>query len=99
MFSDPYLLTRALNDHEPCYIVLYDPDMEFVRQLEVFSVSAVQVQSRSPFVSRYSRLRGQGFQCEFTFCFMRVLLKNKFVECSYAVFHCKIGLSLLDRNI
>lgn len=44
--SDPYLLTRALNDHEPRYIVFYDPDMEFVRQVEVFAVSTVCIQNR-----------------------------------------------------
>ena len=35
--SDSYLLTRALKDHEPHYVVLYDPDMKFVRELEVGS--------------------------------------------------------------
>ena len=33
--SDPYSLVRTLNEVQPRYIVLYDPDMEFVRQIEV----------------------------------------------------------------
>ncbi|XP_065833923.1 DNA repair endonuclease XPF-like isoform X2 [Oscarella lobularis] len=33
---NPFLLVRALNEHAPQYVVLYNPDMEFVRQLEVY---------------------------------------------------------------
>ncbi|XP_045159646.2 DNA repair endonuclease XPF-like isoform X1 [Mercenaria mercenaria] len=34
--SDPFSLVRTLNEVQPRYIVLYDPDMEFVRQIEVY---------------------------------------------------------------
>lgn len=34
-FSDPYSLTRTLHEIEPRYVILYDAQMEFVRQLEV----------------------------------------------------------------
>jgi DNA excision repair protein ERCC-4 len=33
--SDPYNLTRTLHEIQPRYVVLYDADMIFVRQLEV----------------------------------------------------------------
>ena len=33
--SDSYSLTRTLNELEPRYVVLYDAEMEFVRELEV----------------------------------------------------------------
>ena len=33
--SDPYSLTRTLHEIEPRYVILYDAQMEFVRQLEV----------------------------------------------------------------
>lgn len=33
--SDPFSLVRTLNEVQPRYVVLYDPDMEFVRQIEV----------------------------------------------------------------
>jgi len=33
--SDPFSLVRTLDEVQPRYVVLYDPDMEFVRQLEV----------------------------------------------------------------
>ncbi|XP_052256550.1 DNA repair endonuclease XPF-like [Dreissena polymorpha] len=34
--SDPFSLVRTLGEVQPTYVVLYDPDMEFVRQLEVY---------------------------------------------------------------
>ncbi|XP_066301514.1 DNA repair endonuclease XPF-like [Branchiostoma lanceolatum] len=34
--NDPYSLTRTLHEVQPSYVVLYDPEMEFVRQLEVY---------------------------------------------------------------
>ena len=33
--TDPHGLTRTLLELQPTYVVLYDPDMQFVRQLEV----------------------------------------------------------------
>ena len=33
--SDPHGLARTLLEMEPTYVVLYDVDMQFVRQLEV----------------------------------------------------------------
>ncbi|XP_052776482.1 DNA repair endonuclease XPF-like isoform X1 [Mya arenaria] len=37
--SDPFSLVRTLIEVQPRYVVLYDPDMEFVRQLEVYKAS------------------------------------------------------------
>ncbi|XP_048584311.1 DNA repair endonuclease XPF isoform X2 [Nematostella vectensis] len=37
--SDPYSLIHTLYEVEPKYVVLYDADIEFVRQLEVFKAS------------------------------------------------------------
>lgn len=39
--SDPFSLVRTLNEVQPRYVVLYDPDMEFVRQIEVGVLSIV----------------------------------------------------------
>jgi DNA excision repair protein ERCC-4 len=36
--SDPFSLVRTLAEVQPRYIILYDPDMEFVRQVEVSMV-------------------------------------------------------------
>ncbi|KAG8432939.1 hypothetical protein GDO86_017269 [Hymenochirus boettgeri] len=37
--SDPYGLTRVLHEIEPRYIVLYDAELSFVRQLEIYRAS------------------------------------------------------------
>ncbi|KAM4819997.1 DNA repair endonuclease XPF [Thomomys bottae] len=37
--SDPYALTRTLHELEPRYVVLYDAELAFVRQLEVYRAS------------------------------------------------------------
>lgn len=37
--SDPYALTRVLHEVEPRYVVLYDSELTFVRQLEVYRAS------------------------------------------------------------
>ncbi|XP_048188551.1 DNA repair endonuclease XPF [Perognathus longimembris pacificus] len=37
--GDPYALTRTLQELEPRYVVLYDAELAFVRQLEVFRAS------------------------------------------------------------
>lgn len=37
--SDPYALTRVLHELEPRYVVLYDAELTFVRQLEIFRAS------------------------------------------------------------
>lgn len=34
-YSDPYSLIKTLDEVEPRYVILYDAEMEFVRQLEV----------------------------------------------------------------
>ncbi|XP_053550306.1 DNA repair endonuclease XPF [Bombina bombina] len=34
--SDPYSLTRVLHEVEPRYLVLYDAELSFVRQLEIY---------------------------------------------------------------
>ncbi|OWK11538.1 ERCC4, partial [Cervus elaphus hippelaphus] len=34
--SDPYALTRVLHEVEPRYVVLYDAELTFVRQLEIY---------------------------------------------------------------
>ena len=45
--SDPYSLMKSLTELEPRYIVMYDADMEFVRQIEVGFV--MQLLVRMPF--------------------------------------------------
>ncbi|KAK7100849.1 DNA repair endonuclease XPF-like [Littorina saxatilis] len=37
--TDPHGLTKVLLELQPTYVVLYDPDMQFVRQLEVYKAS------------------------------------------------------------
>ncbi|XP_072524217.1 DNA repair endonuclease XPF [Salminus brasiliensis] len=37
--SDPYSLTRVLQEVEPMFVVLYDAELSFVRQLEVYKAS------------------------------------------------------------
>lgn len=37
--SDPYSLTRVLKEVEPTFVVLYDAELSFVRQLEVYKAS------------------------------------------------------------
>ncbi|XP_008072788.1 DNA repair endonuclease XPF isoform X3 [Carlito syrichta] len=37
--SDPYALTRVLHEVEPRYVVLYDTELTFVRQLEIYRAS------------------------------------------------------------
>ncbi|KAM6165996.1 DNA repair endonuclease XPF [Erethizon dorsatum] len=37
--SDPYALTRVLHEVEPRYVVLYDAELTFVRQLEIYRAS------------------------------------------------------------
>ncbi|XP_012502999.1 PREDICTED: DNA repair endonuclease XPF [Propithecus coquereli] len=37
--SDPYALTRVLHEVEPRYVVLYDSELTFVRQLEIYRAS------------------------------------------------------------
>ncbi|XP_004604386.2 DNA repair endonuclease XPF [Sorex araneus] len=37
--SDPYALTRVLYELEPRYVVLYDAELTFVRQLEIYRAS------------------------------------------------------------
>ncbi|TRY83980.1 hypothetical protein DNTS_006298 [Danionella cerebrum] len=37
--SDPYSLTRVLHEVEPMFVVLYDAELSFVRQLEIYKAS------------------------------------------------------------
>ncbi|XP_030630064.1 DNA repair endonuclease XPF [Chanos chanos] len=37
--SDPYSLTRVLHEVEPMFVVLYDAELSFVRQLEVYKAA------------------------------------------------------------
>lgn len=37
--TDPYSLTRVLHEVEPSYVVLYDAELSFVRQLEIYKAS------------------------------------------------------------
>ncbi|XP_077172572.1 DNA repair endonuclease XPF [Paroedura picta] len=37
--SDPYALTRVLHKVDPRYVVLYDAELSFVRQLEIYKAS------------------------------------------------------------
>ncbi|KAJ7984723.1 hypothetical protein DPEC_G00357710 [Dallia pectoralis] len=38
-FADPYSLTRVLHEVEPSFVVLYDAELGFVRQLEVYKAT------------------------------------------------------------
>uniref|UniRef100_A0A6Q2WVT2 DNA repair endonuclease XPF n=1 Tax=Esox lucius TaxID=8010 RepID=A0A6Q2WVT2_ESOLU len=38
-FTDPYSLTRVLHEVEPSFVVLYDAELSFVRQLEVYKAT------------------------------------------------------------
>ncbi|KAG8513463.1 DNA repair endonuclease XPF, partial [Galemys pyrenaicus] len=56
--SDPYALTRVLHEVEPRYVVLYDAELTFVRQLEIYRASRPgrplrQVTTRSTEEQRY----------------------------------------------
>ncbi|KAB0394992.1 hypothetical protein E2I00_007502, partial [Balaenoptera physalus] len=42
--SDPYALTRVLHEVEPRYVVLYDAELTFVRQLEIYRASSTEEQ-------------------------------------------------------
>uniref|UniRef100_A0AAZ3QIJ1 DNA repair endonuclease XPF n=1 Tax=Oncorhynchus tshawytscha TaxID=74940 RepID=A0AAZ3QIJ1_ONCTS len=37
--TDPYSLTRVLHEVEPSFVVLYDAELSFVRQLEIYKAS------------------------------------------------------------
>ncbi|NXA37498.1 XPF endonuclease, partial [Eudromia elegans] len=37
--GDPYALTRVLQEVEPRYVILYDAELSFVRQLEIYKAS------------------------------------------------------------
>lgn len=37
--TDPHSLTRVLHEVEPSFVVLYDAELSFVRQLEIYKVS------------------------------------------------------------
>ena len=37
--ADPYSLTRVLHEVEPSFVVLYDAELSFVRQLEVYKAN------------------------------------------------------------
>ncbi|XP_067224956.1 DNA repair endonuclease XPF [Chanodichthys erythropterus] len=37
--SDPYSLTRVLHEVDPMFVVLYDAELSFVRQLEIYKAS------------------------------------------------------------
>jgi len=42
-FSDPYSLIRTLEEIEPRYVILYDAEVEFVRQLEVGTLDRIAI--------------------------------------------------------
>ncbi|KAJ8284003.1 hypothetical protein COCON_G00028530 [Conger conger] len=48
--TDPYSLTRVLHEVEPSYVVLYDAELSFVRQLEIFKASRPGKQLRVYFL-------------------------------------------------
>lgn len=39
--TDPHGLTQTLLEIQPTYVIMYDPDMQFVRQLEVSFISLI----------------------------------------------------------
>ncbi|XP_068100819.1 DNA repair endonuclease XPF isoform X2 [Hyperolius riggenbachi] len=40
--SDPYALTRVLHEVDPRYVILYDAEISFVRQLEIYRASKLK---------------------------------------------------------
>ncbi|KAG9334989.1 hypothetical protein JZ751_006212 [Albula glossodonta] len=48
--TDPYSLTRVLHEVEPSFVVLYDAELSFVRQLEVYKASRPGKQLRVYFL-------------------------------------------------
>lgn len=48
--NDPFMLTRMLEEIEPNYIVMYDSDLNFIRQIEVWQANRVDVRVRVYFV-------------------------------------------------
>lgn len=59
--SDPYSLTRTLREIEPRYVILYDPQMDFVRELEVYKASRPGVPLRVYFVIYTGSVEEQRF--------------------------------------
>lgn len=56
--SDPYALTRVLHEVEPRYVVLYDAELTFVRQLEIYRAARPGRPLRQVFGSRHCDLIG-----------------------------------------
>lgn len=52
--SDPYSLARVLKEVEPMFVVLYDAELSFVRQLEVYKASRPGKPLRYHMVSIFS---------------------------------------------
>ncbi|EDV23483.1 uncharacterized protein TRIADDRAFT_50503 [Trichoplax adhaerens] len=59
--SDPYSLTRVLTSLNPRFVILYDPELVFVRQLEVFKASRPGQQLRVYFTMYSSSAEEQKY--------------------------------------
>ncbi|RDD47919.1 DNA repair endonuclease XPF [Trichoplax sp. H2] len=59
--SDPYSLTRVLTALNPRFVILYDPELVFVRQLEVFKASRPGQQLRVYFTMYSSSAEEQKY--------------------------------------
>ena len=59
--SDPYSLLRKLYELEPKYVVLYDTQMEFVRQLEVYKASRPGIPLRVYFLIYHESVEEQRY--------------------------------------
>ena len=62
---DPYALTRVLHEVEPRYVVLYDAELTFVRQLEIYRASRLGKPLRQVIKSMNCILKASNAQ----FCF------------------------------
>ncbi|ESO97764.1 hypothetical protein LOTGIDRAFT_104289 [Lottia gigantea] len=67
--SDPHGLTRVLQEIQPRYVILYDADMQLVRQLEVFRASRPGVPLRVYFLMYKNSVEEQ--------CYLTTLRKEK----------------------
>ncbi|XP_041359609.1 DNA repair endonuclease XPF-like isoform X2 [Gigantopelta aegis] len=59
--SDPHGLSRTLQEVQPRYIILYDADMQFVRQIEVYRASHPGVSLRVYFLLYSSSVEEQKY--------------------------------------
>ncbi|KAK6192721.1 hypothetical protein SNE40_004145 [Patella caerulea] len=59
--TDPHSLTKVLQEVQPKYVILYDADMQLVRQLEVFRASRPGIPLRVYFLMYTSSVEEQNY--------------------------------------